>query len=134
MNDTYEHIQNLKKLIENENMPIIEEIYRNYSTGYLTTLIPLYIADTIVDKRRIPEEMIEIVESYIRENYSPELIENIKETVYPINMDKYRENIGRENAEHYMYEEPQEYEILDYDYTNWPGEDGGGLPRSNDSL
>jgi hypothetical protein len=111
----YQHIENLREMYESQNRPVLEEVYRQYSRCYLTTLIPLYIADTIVDKNRIPEGLKQIVGEFIAEKYPRELIEKIKVSAHPINMEKYRENIGGD-PDYYRYEDPQDYEIVEYDY------------------
>jgi hypothetical protein len=111
----YEHIENLKEMYDSQNRPVLEEVYRQYSGCYLTTLIPLYIADTIVDKHRIPEGLKQIVGEFIAEKYTPELIEKIKVSAHPINMERYREEIGGD-PDYYRYEDPQDYEIVEYDY------------------
>ena len=111
----YEHIENLKEMYESQNRPVLEEVYRQYSGCYLTTLIPLYIADTIVDKHRIPDGLKQIVGEFIAEKYRPELIEKIKVSAYPINMERYREEMGGD-PDYYRYEDPQDYEIVEHDY------------------
>jgi hypothetical protein len=116
MDEVYEHIEHLGMMCISQ-IPVLEEVHGQYSAGYLNTLIPMYIADTIVDKHRIPEGLREIVETYMNTKYSPELIEQIKLFAYPINIDGYRENVG-EDPDYYTYEDPQDYEIIEDTYAN----------------
>ena len=120
-------------MYESQNKPILEEVYGQYSAAYLTTLIPLYIADSILDKHRIPDGLKQIVGHFITERYNPEMIEKIKISAHPINMERYTENTGGD-ARHYRYEAAQDYEILDYDYTRWDDTNVLYEPESNEEL
>ena len=105
-----EHINNMAARY-NPDYIIIEEAYGEYSGGYLNSLIPIYISESIIQKPLMSDEVRAAVTAYMitDEDYTPEYIENIRTQAWPIDEDGFRKRTGASMYEHYAYEDEELY-------------------------
>lgn len=105
-----EHINNMAARY-NPDYIIIEESYGEYSGGYLNSLIPIYISESIIQKPLMSDEVRAAVTAYMRtdEYYTPEYIENIRTHAWPIDEAGFRKRTGSSMYQHYAYEDEELY-------------------------
>lgn len=103
-----EHINDMAHR-HNPEYVIIEEVYGEYSGGYLNSLVPIYISETIVGKSLMRDETRDAVTAFIEGNYTPEYIENIRTLSWPIDEEGFRRRTGSSMYEHYAYEDAELY-------------------------
>jgi hypothetical protein len=105
-----EHINNMAARY-NPDYIMIEEAYGEYSGGYLNSLIPIYISESIIQKPLMSDEVRADVTAYMAmyEYYTPEYIENIITKSWPIDEAGFRRRTGATIYEHYAYEDEELY-------------------------
>ena len=105
-----EHINNMASRY-NPDYVIIEEIYGEYSGGYLNSLIPIYISESIIQKPLMSDEVRAAVTTYMStdEHYTPEYIENIRTQAWPIDEAGFRRRTNESIYKHYAYEDEELY-------------------------
>uniref|UniRef100_A0A6C0D3Q0 Uncharacterized protein n=1 Tax=viral metagenome TaxID=1070528 RepID=A0A6C0D3Q0_9ZZZZ len=105
-----EHIHNMASRYHPDYV-IVEEVYGEYSGGYLNSLIPIYISETIIQKPLMSDEARAAVSAYMAtdEYYTPEYIENIRTKSWPIDEGGFRRRTGGSMYEYYAYEDPDLY-------------------------
>lgn len=105
-----EHINNMAARY-NPDYVIIEESYDEYSGGYLNSLIPIYISESIIQKPLMSDEVRAAVTAYMAtdEHYTPEYIENIRTQSWPIDEAGFRRRTNESIYEHYAYEDEELY-------------------------
>ena len=103
-----EHINDMAHR-HNPEYVIIEEVYGEYSGGYLNSLVPIYISETIVGKPLMRDETRDAVTAFIEGNYTPEYIEKIRTQSWPIDEEGFRRRTGGSMYEHYAYEDAELY-------------------------
>ena len=105
-----EHINNMAARY-NPDYVIIEESYDEYSGGYLNSLIPIYISESIIQKPLMSDEVRTAVTAYMAtdEHYTPEYIENIRTRSWPIDEAGFRRRTNESIYEYYSYEDEELY-------------------------
>jgi hypothetical protein len=105
-----EHINNMASRYHADYV-IVEEVYGEYSGGYLNSLIPIYISETIIQKPLMSDQARGAVTAYMGtdEHYTAEYIENIVTKSWPIDEKGFRRRTGGSMYEHYHYEDPELY-------------------------
>ena len=105
-----EHINNMAARY-NPDYIIIEEAYGEYSGGYLNSLIPIYISESIIQKPLMSDEVRAAVTAYMvtDDYYTPEYIENIRTKSWPIDETGFRRRTGSSMYQHYSYEDEELY-------------------------
>jgi hypothetical protein len=103
-----EHINDMGRR-HNPEYVIIEEVYGEYSGGYLNSLIPIYISETIIQKPLMSDGTRTAVTAFIEGNYTPEYIEKIRTMSWPIDEEGFRRRTGGSMYEHYAYEDADLY-------------------------
>jgi len=105
-----EHINNMASRY-NPDYVIIEEIYGEYSGGYLNSLIPIYISESIIQKPLMSDEVRAAVTTYMStdEHYTAEYIENIRTQAWPIDEAGFRRRTNESIYKHYAYEDEELY-------------------------
>jgi hypothetical protein len=98
-----EHINDMAQRYNPEYV-IIEEVYGEYSGGYLNSLIPIYISETIIGKSLMSDETRAAVNVFIEDNYTTEYIEKIRTYSWPIDEEGFRRRTTGSMYEHYAYE------------------------------
>ena len=114
---TEEEIQEIQNQINNmgeiynSEYVIIEETYGEYSGGYLNSLIPIYISESIIQKPLMSDEARTAVTAYMAtdEHYTPEYIENIRTKSWPMDEAGFRRRTGTSMYQHYAYEDEELY-------------------------
>jgi hypothetical protein len=103
-----EHINNMASRY-NPDYLIIEEVYGKYSGGYLNSLIPIYISESIIQKPLMSDEARAAVTAYMTtdEHYTPEYIENIRTNSWPIDESGFRRRTASSMYEHYNYHDEE---------------------------
>jgi hypothetical protein len=103
-----EHINDMAARYNPEYV-IIEEVYGEYSGGYLNSLVPIYISETIIQKPLMTDETRVAVTAFIEGNYTPEYIEKIRTESWPMDEAGFRERTSTSIYEHYSYEDAELY-------------------------
>ena len=96
---------------KNSDYVIIEEVYGEYSGGYLSSLIPIYISETIIQKPLMSDGTRAAVSAFLEGNeyYTEEYIEKIRIHSWPIDEAGFRKRTGASMYEHYAYEDEELY-------------------------
>ena len=105
-----EHINNMAARYNPEYV-VVEEVYGEYSAGYLNSLIPIYISETIIQKPLMSPHARTAVTEYMAsdEHYTAEYIENIITKSWPIDEAGFRKRTGGSMYAYYHYEDADLY-------------------------